>query len=236
VGRWGDAECEASACVTRIRRLGVVPDAVRRFARMVACAKNRRKSVTRSLLAHSGRAFLGPGPSSRLSMAFRFTIAAKNLSWPAVCACCRAPSDGILRSSVSVSKGKRVVRTTTRGWDVPYCSACMGHRACYESADKWLGGGLLLGAAVAVLLLMQGSLLVGVALGGLVFLLSVLPFQATRNKARAAMRSTCAVPWSAVTYQGWHGSEHRFEFENKTYMEEFLDQNWKKRRSIVEGL
>lgn len=171
-------------------------------------------------------------------MAYRFDISARNLTWPAACACCLGRSDSHLRSSVSVSKGKRVVRTTTRSWDIPYCSTCLTHYRTHAGASKWpiLGAvaGLIAGGWLAMQAPQhQAQMAMGAIAFGALLGLSMIPYFAARSRARQQMGSACACPGSAVTYLGWYGSDQSFQFENKNYLDRFLDLNSRKRRTLI---
>ena len=166
-------------------------------------------------------------------MTWTITIAAQKLDFPAKCACCLAATDGSLKCSASVSKGKRVVRTTTKSWDVPYCRRCLAHRRQHVGAGNWflaafgVGGGVALGGV----LIDEGPLLLLVGLA--IATLAAARGFALRNAARAGMSRDCAVPGSAAAYLGWHGSEQSFAFARQDYVDAFRDLNGRKRQSAV---
>lgn len=166
-------------------------------------------------------------------MTWNLTIAAQKLEFPSLCPCCLGPADALLECSFSVSKGKRVVHTTTRSWDVPYCARCLAHRRKHVGAGSWfkvaawLGGGCIAVGALAD----RGFLLV--LLGVAIAALALARGLALRNAARAGMSRDCAVPGSAAAYRGWHGSEQSFEFARRDYLDAFRDCNARKRQSAV---
>jgi hypothetical protein len=62
--------------------------------------------------------------------------------FPTVCACCNGRADTELTVSTSKSTGKRVIRTSSNEWDIPYCKQCVLHVKAVESAKMltWVLG------------------------------------------------------------------------------------------------
>jgi hypothetical protein len=166
-------------------------------------------------------------------MAFRFQISANLLSWPSSCACCGGDADTKLRASAARTTGKRVQRTTTSWWEVPYCSQCVRHKEAYDSASIWLWASWVLGVFVWFLVAQVLSASVGFFVGAIVALLGIWPYQAARTRARTLMLSNCCSPTAAVRYVEWHGTFHTFVFASKSYLELFLAANSRKKRSDI---
>lgn len=89
-------------------------------------------------------------------MGVRVQISARLIRWPTVCACCTGRADDVYRTTHTRVTGTRVVRTNSRWWDVPYCSACLDHVDAHSRARSVtaagstaaLVGGIVLGLAV----------------------------------------------------------------------------------------
>jgi hypothetical protein len=54
-------------------------------------------------------------------------ISARIIRWPQACACCCQASDTAVEVRSTRTTGKRVIRTHTKSWSVPYCSRCREH-------------------------------------------------------------------------------------------------------------
>jgi hypothetical protein len=166
-------------------------------------------------------------------MTLQVTISARKLSWPDVCACCMGYSDAWLRCAHSVSKGRRVVHTTTKAWSVPYCRRCIRHRRLHLSAGWWWRAGLVLGGGLLLCALLAREGTPWLLMSALAFVACALRGRSLAGASRRAMAAACRVPGSAVVYHGWHGSEQTFEFANQQYYVLFLDSNDTKRRSAT---
>jgi hypothetical protein len=166
-------------------------------------------------------------------MPYRFQISANLLTWPRNCACCGGQADSQLRASASRTTGKRVQRTTTSSWEVPYCSRCVRHKSMFDSAKTWL----MLGAVAAIIawiaVVQSASGGAGFIVGSVVFGLSLLPYNAAQARARGHMLPSCCTPAAAVQYLEWHGSFHTFVFNNRAYLDSFLAANDRKKRSDI---
>jgi hypothetical protein len=167
-------------------------------------------------------------------MAYQFQISARILSWPRNCACCGDTANVHIRAAASKTTGKRVQHTKTSWWEVPYCSACLAHKASYEAVVWWLWGGLAAGVVAWILIAQASSsgmagFIVGVIIAGS----GVWPYSKARAAARAKMKPSCCTPTAAVRYLEWYGSFHTFVFESESYMDEFLAANGRKTRSDV---
>lgn len=166
-------------------------------------------------------------------MAYQVQISAKILSWPRSCACCLKQADNELRASASRTTGKRVQRTTTSWWEVPYCSACLSHQARYKGAASIFAGSAVLGLVLWIIVGLAASGGAGAILAFTSFLVGLFLFIAAKQGAEKSMSKTCCSPGSAVKYVEWHGTFHTFVFESETYLHAFLAANDRKTRSDV---
>lgn len=167
-------------------------------------------------------------------MAYQLQVSAKILSWPRQCACCGGEASGELQATASRTTGKRVQRTTTSWWHVPYCTSCLNHKAAYDEASKWSGRGV--GAGLGAWLLfgwLTGSGWFGLAICVVLGVLGIWYEGKAKGEARRLMCETCAAPSSAVRYIEWHGTFHTFVFENRAYLESFIAANARKTMSDV---
>ncbi len=167
-------------------------------------------------------------------MAYQFQVSAKILSWPCSCACCSQPADAKFRAAASRTDGVRVQRTTTKWWDVPYCTSCLSHQSKYDSAVNWLaagcGGGVGLWIVVGYA---TGNILSGLIVGLVLFGLSFLPYQKDRATAKELMCPECCSSGAAIRYLEWYGTFHTFVFSNRDYLDQFLAANHRKSRSDI---
>ena len=153
-------------------------------------------------------------------------VSANILHWPDRCACCGGRSNTTYAAKTSRTSGKRVVRTETKGWHVPYCRACAKHVNAHAAAAS-MGSVALLAAIVAVIAFAAKAIdvsTVASGIGGVFFLLAAFSFS---RSTKLACRS-CGSIAPAIRYKGWHGTFHAFEFENPDYADAFLDANRKK--------
>ena len=154
---------------------------------------------------------------------FDVRVSGRILSWPQKCACCSGPSDTNLRAEHTRTTGKRVVRTDTRHWDVPYCSHCLHHAQLAQSGANQYSSGRNL-AIISGLFFWCGIPLIGVIIG----IVMMMNGNSTKNRARLATMATCCCPEPAVTYNGWDGSILLFTFRNGIYAEAFRRANARK--------
>lgn len=131
------------------------------------------------------------------------------LKFPRQCACCSKPADTVHETAASRTTRKRVVRTDTRSWEVPYCSSCVAHAR--RSPSSW-------GCFTPLLIVLTS---------GLWIIVQVVLDAAARSKARQMLSTTCACPGWAVDFRGWQGTVKTFDFSSATYLAEFALANAK---------
>ena len=54
-------------------------------------------------------------------------ISARIIRWPHVCACCCQTANSTIQISSTRVTGKKVIRTQTKSWDIPFCRQCLAH-------------------------------------------------------------------------------------------------------------
>jgi hypothetical protein len=144
----------------------------------------------------------------------RIALSGQTFTFPNNCVCCGGPANTVLHVQASKSQGKRVIRTTTRGWDFPYCSLCSQHLQSWKSASgyAWLtffctgiGGYFLVSVDwVAVVVAASAAL-------------ALILFWVLRSRARKHCSTTCVCAGPAAYYLGWHGTQHEFEIVAHSY-------------------
>src|SRR4051794_38188364 len=66
-------------------------------------------------------------PAEQTGSRFRIQISANILNWPRLCSCCGAVPNAEFRITSAHTKGRRVRHTTTKWWNVPWCTGCAEH-------------------------------------------------------------------------------------------------------------
>ncbi len=92
-------------------------------------------------------------------MGVRVEVSARLIRWPDRCACCLGRANTVHETTHTRVTGKKVIRTDSRSWQVPYCTNCLDHVDAASKAKSIttagaysvLGCGLLVGAGVAFL-------------------------------------------------------------------------------------
>lgn len=174
-------------------------------------------------------------PSALRVTHYRLQVSAKILSWPRNCVCCMEEANAQFRAAASRTTGKRVQHTTTSWWDIPYCHACLAHKAKFDSAPWAFVPLALLGIvvwiAVSVAAENQG---IGVLLGLPIALLGIWPYRKALQNARSSLRPSCTAEKAAVQYVSWHGSFHTFTFTSRAYLDRFVAANGRKTMSDIQ--
>src|SRR5436309_1326871 len=97
--------------------------------------------------------------------AMRVDVSGQQFVFPTTCACCSGTADTELIVSANKSSGKRVVRTSTNAWDIPYCRPCVSHVRAANTAVIVAWVLALFSVAVAALLAWAVSSFLGVPVG-----------------------------------------------------------------------
>jgi len=166
-------------------------------------------------------------------MAYRVQISANLLTWPRECSCCGGNTDTKFRASASRTTGKRVRNTTTSWWEVPYCYQCIRHKETFESAAIWLSVSFVAGAFLWYFVAQSSSAMVGFIVALVVVVIGFIPYNKVVNKAKEQMSESCCSLTEPVQYTEWHGTFHTFVFASKAYLDLFLSENSRKKRSDI---
>lgn len=156
----------------------------------------------------------------------RISLSGHKFTFPQQCACCGATPQTTLTASASRSTGKRVVHTTTKAWDFPYCIPCIGHVRTAKSAGTLATFIIITSFIIAGLVgfasdAWTGAVWVGVA--GVVC--GIWAHHSLMKKAKRMCLPNCTCVKSAVGYQGWQGSCHEFEVVSPAYALAFMGGN-----------
>lgn len=159
----------------------------------------------------------------------RVCISARIISFPRRCACCMGASEIERPARMSKSRGKRVVRTETRTWNIPYCLSCSGHASTWETGTT-LGWIVFAVAAVVTVAAMfngssresQATLIVGSIVSVSAGVGTAIFF---KGMATLTKKSSCALAGPAVHFVGWDGSVQVFDIAPKRYALEVMAAN-----------
>lgn len=167
-------------------------------------------------------------------MSFSVQISANILSWPRVCACCGDVADTHFRAEASHTKGKRVKHTTTKWWEVPWCSGCAEHSRWFSLSQTALAFIFVVsGVSLVVAFISDTNRIAAILIGGILLAASIWAFRATIARARSLCRANCTARTIPVRYVDWHGTFHTFTFESRSYLDAFIAANDRKTRSDV---
>jgi hypothetical protein len=134
-------------------------------------------------------------------------VSARLLSFPPQCACCGAPPQVDYRITAVRVTGKRVVRTQSRYWEIPYCQNCMRHASLWPK--PW-------GNFTWFMALITGLLWIPI---------QIFLDLSARNGARKLCSSSCCTAAPAAAYLSWDGTVHSFEFTSAPFAFEFILAN-----------
>src|SRR4051812_13022499 len=82
----------------------------------------------------------------------RVDVSGHKFSFPHECVCCGGAPQTILSVSASRSTGTKVVHTSSRSWDFPYCRQCMTHvRSSGNARNIAIGIAIVVWAGLAML-------------------------------------------------------------------------------------
>jgi hypothetical protein len=159
----------------------------------------------------------------------RVDVSGMRFVFPVECPCCGGRPDSVLTISARRSKGKRVVHTQIKAWDLPYCARCVKHvgdLAAARSRLMWLA---LLSVILASFIAFESNLILGTAVG---ITALVGAFWAHKNRLKPlhseCQAASCVSIETSVIYLGWHGTLHRFYFRSQKFAMSFMEYNKKK--------
>jgi hypothetical protein len=190
---------------------------------------------------------------------YELKISARALEWPPFCSCCREPTSNTEEITHSRSKGVRVVRVTTKQWDIPICNNCLSHGKSAatgrdigaEKAPKAAWTGFCITGGIAAYYNLSGDssdfamLMVAMsATSG--FIGMYFDKKARENKekrkrkewvnAGRMLSESCAAPVLPVTFYDWESTWLTFRFTSPRYLNKFLEANKKKRMEDVKTI
>lgn len=151
----------------------------------------------------------------------RVELSGEKFTFPQRCACCGGGADSSYQAAASKTRGQRKVTTVTRGWEFPYCSACLHHVGTWNSA----GGAFF---AVLVVTAIVGWLTMSATVFVLGLVAAVWARVALRRRAERERSAHCVSARPAVEFLGWHGSLKSFAIESREYAAEFMRMNQSK--------
>jgi len=159
----------------------------------------------------------------------RVDVSGHRFVFPNQCACCSATPDCELTVTASRSRGKRVVHTETKSWDVPYCVRCIGH-------VKAVGAARSLATLLTFLSILLGGVIgfgvdpfLGATFGILALFGTVVFHRRQLGQIRAECNAhSCVNADKAIVYLGWQGTLHRFEIESQRFACDFMKANQNK--------
>ncbi len=154
-------------------------------------------------------------------------VSARMIAFPKTCACCGGHADAQLAVTASRTRGKRVVRTETRGWHFPYCESCIAHVRAWSAANG--NEVIALGVVIAIVVGAAAHWAAGVGVGLLSLIPAAIYSSVKRKHIRAAQCAPgCCEAKPAVAYIGWDGSVQSFEITSPTFAATFMQINQRK--------
>src|SRR6266404_3441087 len=161
----------------------------------------------------------------------RVDVSGYQFIFPPQCVCCGELANTTWAVSASRSRGTRVVHTSTRSWDFPYCSRCVHHASTYKGAGVRAWIVILLFAAIGIALHSDWSVLplaLGLALG-------IFVHVRTRKQAELERTATCVSAAPAVGYLGFNGTVNSFDIVGQ-YAWAFASANASKLINETQGM
>jgi hypothetical protein len=158
----------------------------------------------------------------------RVQVSGHKFNFPHQCVCCGATPETTWSVSASRSTGKKVVHTTSKSWDIPYCRRCVEHVHAARRAVRLGLTTFLLLFVVAIVLGINGAsgastvVIICSSLGGPIVYWQLL------KKAKTLCMATCAEVGIAVGYSGWQNTCHTFEIASSNYARSFMIANLSK--------
>jgi hypothetical protein len=159
----------------------------------------------------------------------RVDVSGYKFIFPRQCACCGAIPQTTLTAWASKSTGTRVVHTTSKSWDFPYCNQCTHHvraarKAVTTSRFMTIVSLVVAGYFYFCTSALDIGLIVGI--GGTAS--AIFTYIYLMAKAKGMCSPHCACVWMAVGYLGWYGTLQKFEFVSSEYALAFMVANQSK--------
>ena len=152
-------------------------------------------------------------------------LSGRTFVFPNQCACCHGPPDRELIVAAQRSRGSRVVHTTKKTWEVPYCTSCLEHVQDSDNAYRSIKVVKVLAVVAAALGWLTVSFYTGLATGIAVVVVGGVVFYFQMTAAKHKMSAGCACVGRAVAYLGWQGTLHAFDVCSPSYAVAFMKAN-----------
>jgi hypothetical protein len=177
-----------------------------------------------------------------MSAGINVEVSARRFAVPYECPCCGAVPDTELVIPLTPSKDRPASPETAHALGFPYCKTCIAHVARWDSVKNVETGIKVLGVLAGIGLGIGVHWAAGIGAFVAAVVLSIVVGRASRAKAKAECRESCAGPGLAVHYLGWSGNSSAFVFESAVYAARFAEQNTSKLanvdpvlRKVIEG-
>lgn len=158
----------------------------------------------------------------------RVDVSGKSFVFPNECACCSTTPDTSLAVSASRSRGSKVVHTESKEWDIPYCCDCVKHIRAFEAAGSFARLFTFLSILLGGLLGFAVNPYLGLGIGILGVVGTVVVYGNKVGEARAQCSTNCVNVDVAIAYLGWYGTLHTFEIGSQRFACDFMTANQNK--------
>lgn len=155
----------------------------------------------------------------------RVKISANNLVMPSSCVCCGYPGEVSILASASKSRGKRVVHTTTRGFEFPIC------RACHKHCDIEPNGTMHLSVSLLVILALACTPLAPLIVFWLPAALVIYLWR--KASARAGRGHSCESMGAPVVMENFYAREYTFYFDSGRFAGAFAQANAQAGKNVL---
>lgn len=156
-------------------------------------------------------------------------VSGQKFIFPPICACCGGHANGTVIAQANRTTGKRVVRTSSKSWDFPYCQNCLAHVKAARNASTVQSVGVIASLFFGGIIgLAVNSLIASIIISGLCVILSLTIGHVLLEGARKMCSPDCVNVRTAVQYRGWYGNCHSFYIQSQEYAFAFMKSNEKK--------
>jgi hypothetical protein len=152
----------------------------------------------------------------------RISLSAEKISVPISCICCGQKPDQEFEISLTKTRGKKKISSTTRTLAFPSCSTCMAHAKAIRQARRFMISFMILGALILISSFNSRNTLFWVLLlisGLLFFVYGISAGLGKLKQARALKHPTCAGddPKKLISYIDWHSRTKVLEVRSEPY-------------------
>lgn len=150
-------------------------------------------------------------------------VASRTFEQPSDCPCCGAECDGELE--IPLDQRQAAAPSSARVQRFPYCRRCIAHVAAVDRTRVIAATILLAGIAIAGVVALVDEPLHGVLVVGATIALVMLVGGSLLARAQRRCSEGCASSERAVAYLGWNGSASSFRFASAVYTARFAEAN-----------